>query len=207
MTRSLLDARERIAGAGIRAGDDAEVEAEEGPQFPLPVADQPGRRDDQDAAEQAAGEHLADVEPGHDRLARARLVRPGGTEAGLGEHVVVDGDPLVGQRVDQRDFGRERRVEEVAVGRAAPPRRRLGPPRGRIRRSGKASAQMRSRFGTRWAQRQLVRSTIRPRQPRRQSRQPRRNPGMPEIHHRAKDRGERFLPQSSIAVRCSIVPV
>jgi hypothetical protein len=30
--------------------------------------------------------------------------------------VLVDGDPLVGQRVDHRDFGRERRVEQVPVG-------------------------------------------------------------------------------------------
>ena len=121
MSRSLLGARERDCRRGhLAAADDAEVEAEQRPQFALPVADQPGRGDDQDAADQAAGEHLADVEPRHDRLARARLVRQQEAQAGLGQHVVVDGDPLVGQRVDQRDLGGERRVEEVPVGEPLP---------------------------------------------------------------------------------------
>ena len=55
--------------------------------------------------------HLADVEPRHDRLARPRLVAQEESEPGLGQHVVVDGDPLVGQRVNHRDFSGERRVE------------------------------------------------------------------------------------------------
>ena len=36
--------------------------------------------------------------------------------SGLLQHVVVDGDPLVRQRVDLRDLGGEGRVEEVAEG-------------------------------------------------------------------------------------------
>ena len=93
----------------------------------------PAGGDDQDPSQEASGEHLADVEPGHDGLARPRLVGQQKAESGLGQHVVVDRDPLVGQRVDHRDLGREGGVEEMAVGRAARPRRRLGRPRGRSR--------------------------------------------------------------------------
>ena len=118
--------RERVARLGVGPDDDAEVEPEQGPQLALPVAHEPGGRDDQNSSQEASGEHLADVEPGHDGLARPRLISQEKAEAGLGQHVVVDRDPLVGQRVDHRDFGREGGVEQMGVGRAAPPRRRPG---------------------------------------------------------------------------------
>ncbi len=118
--------RERVARLGIGADDDAEVEPEQGPQLALPVADEPGGRDDQDPSQEAPGEHLADVEPGHDGLAGPGLIAQEKAEAGLGQHVVVDRDPLVGQRVDHRDFGREGGVEKMGVCRAARLRRRRG---------------------------------------------------------------------------------
>ena len=43
---------------------------------------------------------------------------------GWAQHVLVDGDPLVRQRIDEGDFGREGRVEQVAVAPAVRPRRR-----------------------------------------------------------------------------------
>ena len=91
---------EGIAGSGVAAADDVELKAEQLRQLALPVPDQPGWRDDQDALEQPAREHLADVEAGHDRLARAGVVGEQEPQAGLLQHVVVDGDPLVRQRVD-----------------------------------------------------------------------------------------------------------
>ena len=106
---------ERVVRLGVRAADDAEVEAEKSPQFAFPVADQPRGRDDQDAADQPASQHLADVEPRHDGLAAAWLVGEQEAESGLGQHVVVDGDPLMRQRIDQRDLRGEGRVEQVPV--------------------------------------------------------------------------------------------
>jgi hypothetical protein len=41
-------------------------------------------------------------------------------QAGLGEHVLVDRDPLVGQRVDPRDLGGEGGVEQVGVSEPLP---------------------------------------------------------------------------------------
>ena len=120
MTRSLPEPGERVARPGVGPDDDAEVEPEEGPQLALPVAHEPGGRDDQDPSQEASGEHLADVEPGHDGLARPRLIAQEKAEAGLRQHVVVDRDPLVGQRVDHRDFGREGGVEEMGEGQPLP---------------------------------------------------------------------------------------
>ena len=68
------------------------------------------------------------------------VVRQQEPQAGLRQHVLVDGDPLVGQRVDQGDLGGERRVEQVAEG-SRSPSATAGPPRGRRvkSRSGRAS--------------------------------------------------------------------
>ena len=69
-----LRPRERIAGARVRAPHDAERQREQRPHLPFPVADQAGRRHDQHAPDQPARQHLAQVEAGHDRLARPRVV-------------------------------------------------------------------------------------------------------------------------------------
>ena len=99
----------------VRARHDAEVEPEKGTEFALPVSDETGRGDDQHAPDPSAHEHLAHVEPGHDRLARARVVREQEAEGLLYEHVLVDRDPLVGQRIDTRDLARKRWIELIAV--------------------------------------------------------------------------------------------
>ena len=105
------------AGRG-RAGRDAKPQPEQRPQLALPVADEPGRRHDEHAADSAAGQHLADVEAGHDRLAGSGVVRQQEPQGLLRDHPLVDRDALVGQGVDARDLGGEGRIELVAVGQA-----------------------------------------------------------------------------------------
>ena len=107
--------RPGLAAATMRNGEAEEQLA----QLALPVADQTGRRHDQHAPDEPARKHLADVEAGHDRLAGAGVVGQQEPQRRLGEHVLVDGDPLVRQRVDQRDLGGEGRIEEVAEGEAS----------------------------------------------------------------------------------------
>ena len=91
----------------------------------------PAGGDDEDAPQEPAGEHLADVEAGHDRLAGAGIVGQEEAQSGLLEHVVVDGNPLVGQRVDLGDLGGEGRIGHVPEGQSLafgqrPHRRRTG---------------------------------------------------------------------------------
>ena len=109
-------ANERIARLGLAAFDHAERQAEQDVHFPFPVSDQAGGRDDEDAPDQPPGQHLPVVQAGHNRLAGARIVEQPVAEPRLGQHVVVDGDPLVRQRVDLRNLRGEGRVVEVAVG-------------------------------------------------------------------------------------------
>ena len=59
-------------------------------------------------------QHLPDVQAGHDRLAGAGIVGEQEADGQLRQHVVVDGDPLVRQRVDLRDLGREGRAGQMA---------------------------------------------------------------------------------------------
>ena len=67
-------ANEWIGCTGIRARDHTERQAEEGREFVLPVADEARGRHDEDALDQAAGLHLADVEPRHDGLTRTGVI-------------------------------------------------------------------------------------------------------------------------------------
>ena len=85
-------------------------------QLALPVPDQAGGRNDEHAPNEPAREHLADVQPGHDGLAGAGVIGQEESKPRLRQHVVVDGDALMGQRVDAGDFRREGGVEDVAVG-------------------------------------------------------------------------------------------
>ena len=59
---------------GLGAGENAEAQAKEVAQFPLPVAHQPGWRNDQHPAHQPAQQHLANQQAGHDGLASAGVV-------------------------------------------------------------------------------------------------------------------------------------
>ncbi len=99
----------------VRPAQDPERQAKERPQLSLPVADQPCRGRDQHATDAPAREHVAHDQSGHDRLPRPRVVGKKKAERVLRQHVLVDRDPLVRQRVDPRDLAGKRRVELVSV--------------------------------------------------------------------------------------------
>ena len=65
---------ERVAGAGVESGNDFEAQAEELAQLAFPISDQTCRRNDKHASDETAGEHLADVKPGHDGFAGASVI-------------------------------------------------------------------------------------------------------------------------------------
>ena len=94
--------------------DNPELKTEQSRELAFPVADQSRRRDDQHPLNQAPGLAFTDVEARHDGLARAGIVGEQEPQRGLLQHVLVDRDPLVRQRVDLRDLGGEGRVEHVA---------------------------------------------------------------------------------------------
>ena len=79
----------------------------------LPLLDQAPRRHHQAPLEIPAQEQLADEEPGHDRLTRARIVGEEVTQGLLGQHVLVDRGDLVRQRLDVRRVHRHHRVEQM----------------------------------------------------------------------------------------------
>ena len=107
--------RKRVPRPGVGTRHDAELEPEQGAQFPLPVPHQPRRRDDENATDPPPHEHLAHVETGHDCLAGPGVVGEQETKRLLGEHVLVHRDPLMGERVYPGDLAREGRVELEAV--------------------------------------------------------------------------------------------
>ena len=104
---------EWIVVAGITATDDLEPKAKQSGKFAPPVANQSSRRHDQHAAQQSARERLPDVEPRHDCLAGTGIIGKQIAESNLLEHVVVDSDPLVRERVDLRDLRGEDRIGHV----------------------------------------------------------------------------------------------
>jgi hypothetical protein len=103
------------AVARVRARHNPEREAEERLQLAPPVADQARRWDDEHPAQQLPRQLLAHVKVGHDGLAGASVIRQQEPQPVLRQHPLVDGDALVGQRLYQRDFGGERRIDQVAV--------------------------------------------------------------------------------------------
>ncbi len=120
-----LSANERVRVSGISAGNDLELKTEECGEFALPVPNETGGRNDEDALDEAAGFHLAQVKAGHNRLAGARVVRKQEPQRKLFEHVLVHRDSLMRQRVDLRNLGGEGRIEHVAKRQAFPLGQRL----------------------------------------------------------------------------------
>ena len=108
----------RVAGARLRATHNSEWEAEQRAHLTFPVADQPGRRNHENAFDEPARKDLSGIEAGHDRLAGAGIVGEKEPQRRQAKHVLVDRDPLVRQRIDQRNLRREGRIEEVAVSEA-----------------------------------------------------------------------------------------
>ena len=116
-------------GVGELAGEQLERQAELLPQLVLPLLDQPAGRDDQAALQVAAEHELLDVEPGHDRLARAGIIGEQEPQRGPPDQLAVDGLDLVGQRLQIGGMHREHRVETARH----PDPQRLG---GQLERAG-----------------------------------------------------------------------
>ena len=76
-------------------------------------ADQSGGRDHEDAPDAPPHVHLPHVQPGHDGLARTRIVGEEEAERVLRQHALVHRDPLVRKRIDLRYLACEGRVELV----------------------------------------------------------------------------------------------
>src|SRR5690606_24841083 len=75
--------------------------------------DEVARTDDEAPLEVPAGHQLLDEEPGHDRLAGARVVGEQEAQRLAGKHDLVDRGDLVRQRVHERGMNSEQWVEEV----------------------------------------------------------------------------------------------
>ena len=84
-------------------------------QLVLPLLGEVGRRHDQAALHIAAQNQLADQQPRHNRLARARIVREQEAQRLPRQHLVVHRRDLVRQRLHIRKMHRQPRVEAVRL--------------------------------------------------------------------------------------------
>ena len=91
---------------------DNEAQIEFLKEFIAPLLDQASWRDDHNASRIGSHDQLADVEPCHNRLAGARIVREDEPQRLTGEHRLVDGGDLMGKRVNVRAMDRHHRVEQ-----------------------------------------------------------------------------------------------
>ena len=100
----------------ITAADDAERKTEQLQEFPMPVPDQTGGRNNEDSLQKPAGEHLPDVETGHNGLPCARIVRQEKAKPALLQHMIINGDALMREGIDAGDFRGEGGIHHVAEG-------------------------------------------------------------------------------------------
>ena len=84
--------------------------------LPLPLGSQVGRGDDKGAGDGSAQFEFFQQQAGHNRLAGAGVVGQQETQAGLAEHIVVDGFQLVGEGVNAGDADGELGV--IRIGQA-----------------------------------------------------------------------------------------
>ena len=102
------------------AGEQIEIEPELLPQLVLPLVGQRSGRDDETALQITAQLQLLDEKPGHDRLARARIVGEQEAHRLTRQQLVVDGGDLMRQRLDEAggdgDVGIEEPGQVDAVG-------------------------------------------------------------------------------------------
>jgi hypothetical protein len=91
-------------------GELGEVEVELLGQLRLPLLDERTGYDDEAAAEVAADDELADEEPGHDRLAGARVVGEQEAQRLAGQHLLVHRGDLVWEGLDLGGVDAEDRV-------------------------------------------------------------------------------------------------
>ena len=108
--------KEPVAGAGgfeLVVGEDLEGQLEAAVELVLPLFGQRAGADDQTALEVAAGDQLFDEQAGHDRLAGAGIVGQKEAQRRTGQHGLVDGGDLVGERLDVGGMDGQQRVKEM----------------------------------------------------------------------------------------------
>ena len=96
-----------------RGEDDVERLAKPPLQLVLPLDRQRRRAEDEHAIDGLAEFHLLDEQARHDRLAGARVVGEQETQAGLREHLLVDGLDLVRQCADSGQTNGELTVVSI----------------------------------------------------------------------------------------------
>ncbi len=79
----------------------------------MPLLDETARRHDKATLKVAAGDQLLHQQPGHDRLAGARIVGEEEAERLPRQHFAVDRRNLMRQRIDQTGVDRQIGVEKV----------------------------------------------------------------------------------------------
>ena len=109
-------AAERVASSGVRTADNAKRQLEQGAQLPLPIAHQAGRRHDEHPPDAAPAQHFPHGQAGHDGFAGAGVVGQQEAHRLVRQDVLVNGNALMGQRVDAGNLAGEGRVELVAEG-------------------------------------------------------------------------------------------
>ena len=110
--RVLLERRGAEHRLAELRGEDLEREPELQIQLVLPLVHQAAGDDDQAALDVLAENELLDVEAGHDRLARARIVGEQEPQRRARQQLAVDRPQLVRQRLDVRRRDRQHRVPE-----------------------------------------------------------------------------------------------
>jgi hypothetical protein len=107
---------EPVAGArGLEliVGQDFERQVEAAREFVLPLLGEAAGADHEATSEVAACDQLLDEEPGHDRLAGARVVGQEEPQRLARQHRLVDRGDLVRQRIDERSMDGQDWIEEV----------------------------------------------------------------------------------------------
>ncbi len=82
-------------------------------QLVLPLLGEAAGADDQASLQIAAGDQLLDQQPGHDRLARAGIVREQETQRLARQHRFVDRSDLVRQRLDHGRVDGQHGIEQM----------------------------------------------------------------------------------------------
>ena len=101
----------RARGFDHVARQDAELQSEFLAELVLPLLDEAPRGNDQAALQVAPGAQLLDQQPGHDRLARPRIVGQQEAQRLARQHLAIDGGDLVRQWIDQAGVNGEIGIE------------------------------------------------------------------------------------------------
>ncbi len=102
-------ARDRLLNVLTR--EECEIETKLLKKFILPLVDEASRSDDEDACGVGSHDEFANVQPRHDGLARARVIRQHEAQRLLRQHGFINGGYLVWQWLYVRSVNCHHRVE------------------------------------------------------------------------------------------------